>query len=73
MVDKHFSSLNLGDQVILSKPPECIGSGGYGDVYAGTHNQTKVAVKVIVHRDRNIALSVFKVSCLFVFSTRIGS
>ena len=72
VVDQRFSSIDLGDQVILSEPPKRIGFGGYGDVYAGTHNQTKVAVKVLIHRDIN-TLPVFKVSNLFAFSTRIGS
>ena len=69
VVDQRFSSIDLGG---LGEPPKGIGFGSYGDVYAGTLNQTKVAVKVLRYGGSN-ALPGFKVSCLFVFSTRIGS
>ena len=72
MVDQRFSSIDLGDQVILSEPPKGIGFGGYGDVYGGTLNQTKVAVKVLRYGDSN-ALNGFKVSRSFIFSTYISS
>ena len=72
VVDQRFNSIDLGDHVFLGESPKSIGYGGYGDVYAGTLNQTKVAVKVLRYGD-NSALPGFKVSGSFVFSTRIGS
>ena len=72
VVDQRFSSIDLGGHVFLGEPPKGIGFGSYGDVYAGTLNQTKVAVKVLRYGGSN-AVPGFKVSCLFVFSTRIGS
>ena len=62
---QRFNSIDLDNCVSLGKAWKSVGLGAYSDVYEGTLDQTKVAVKVLRY-DNQSALLALKVSLLMI-------
>ena len=52
-MNQKFDSIDLNNRVSLGEAWKSVGLGAYSDVYEGTLDQTKVAVKVLRYHDKS--------------------